>query len=1001
MKHNHTKREKGQALFLAALMVLSVFAMSASFAGAAAADGHTITGEVTDTDGEAIVDADVTAIGADEVETSTTTAQDGTYTLEVGTDQDYDVTAGAEGSVSATATVASDDFSAENEAEQNFELDAPSTVFNDQVSDDGMTVTVDEVYLPEDGFVAIHSTPVEDEDAGISPADSVVGVSEPLDAGDHTDVEVMLFGDNVVGADFDRDSLEESQTLVAMPHLDEPNDDEYRFVETFNDDEQEVEDIPFFDQEGNILGMDEASVTAGGDEIVAESEIDGDLFWAGQHVLVTGLDSNEDVQLREDTGDSSSLVAELTTNDEGEVLVDTSDLEGDYFLQGASANGNNFEVAEQSLDAEFDSESVDADGSTELLIDSQRGTYDVEVSAEDLDGEDLEGVFGAENVAEVHDDSVIIENADGAHNADFSAVAAGDYNFTVDVTDSDAEDMAMISVGEEVDADAQFDSSTYSQTAGDMVEFTVEMEGTDSTVVSLEEDSENYWADLHVEADDGEDEVTVWFNTYEAGQHDIGAEEDGEHPAFSAENGSVEVLDERDLTDGDFRLLPGDFGLELYVGDESTIGNQEAAGDNDERLDLDNLEEVDVASLILTERSTGDVEPGVAPADSEIENADDIDNVTTSGSDVAEDDLQIIGFDINGIFGLFDGDDLTAADINDSDYFDVEIEHTNPAQYQSANDIDLSDVDVITDSENDRMFFVIDTSQNDISADQNYDVTLTVNEEYYDMDDDEEAMTSFSVVERMIEVTGEWDDDERLQVENSAEANVTGESTAAPGSDVQIRLRATGDDPFLMTESAEVDENGVIDASFDLSDHEEGQNFTVRMTDQHDNDVQDEVDAVLVESTYEQDPHTVTITVEDADGNAVEGAEVEVDGQTETTDANGEAVFELAHGEYDISATYDGEEATGTLTVDDETSDSGTLTLGEEDQQIPEEDPADENGDTDPSDENGDVDPDDENGDADPDDEEDPEDEDQPGFGIAVALIALLAAAGIALRNRA
>ncbi|MEM4781992.1 MAG: carboxypeptidase-like regulatory domain-containing protein, partial [Halalkalicoccus sp.] len=169
--------------------------------------------------------------------------------------------------------------------------------------------------------------------------------------------------------------------------------------------------------------------------------------------------------------------------------------------------------------------------------------------------------------------------------------------------------------------------------------------------------------------------------------------------------------------------------------------------------------------------------------------------------------------------------------------------------------------------------------------------------------------------------------------------------------EIDHRLRIGGE---LMTQTTEVAEDGTIEAVYDVSDYEEGDDLTVRMTDSYDGDVTEEVNAILVEDADGPAPHSVTITVEDADGEPVEGADVEVsngDTWTETTDANGEATFELAHGEYDVTASYDGEEATGSLTVDDDATDDDT--------------------------------------------------EDQPGFGIAVALIALLAAAGIALRKRA
>lgn len=669
MKHNHTKREKGQALFLAALMVLSVFAMSASFAGAAAAtatgvtltpdtvnedddpaeidievtsdedqtdyayaivddadnvvasgeetidptaNSHTfsdvdvsgleaggytvfaeasdgasapaegedvgdfgeaqatltveqaeeepaedgsISGTVTEVDddnGDAIEGATVTAVDEDGNEESAEADGSGDYEIENLADGSYTVTAGASGFVSASE----EDVEVSNGAATSavdFALDAPSSVFVDQISEDGTTVTVDEVYLPEDGFVAIHSDPVVDEEEGISPADSVVGVSEPLDAGTHTDVEVTLFGDNVVGADFDQDSLEEGQLLHAMPHLDEPNDDEYRFVETFNDDEQDVEDLPFFDQDGEILGMDNAFVSIQDGDAVANNNT---TYWQGQ--------------------------------------------------------------------------------------------------------------------------------------------------------------------------------------------------------------------DLFFQADDG--------------------------------------------------------------------------------------------------------------------------------SDSAEETFQLR-----------------------------------------------------TD------------------------------------DDDESLVTEFSLDE-------------------NGEATITGETNVAPGTEMEIRNRASGG--FLMTENVEIQSDGAFEGTFDFSAEDVDTEFVSQLI--HDDDLVN-TNAIVVESTEpEQDPHTVTITVEDADGEPVSGAEVEVsndDTWTETTDANGEAVFELAHGEYDVTATHDGEEASGSLTVDDETPDSGTLTLGEEDQQIPEED---DDGVDDGVDDYDDADdgvdddaaPDDDGANADDDDAAD-DTEDQPGFGIAVALIALLAAAGIALRNRA
>ncbi|MFC6905082.1 carboxypeptidase-like regulatory domain-containing protein [Halalkalicoccus tibetensis] len=765
-----------------------------------------------------------------------------------------------------------------------------------------------------------------------------------------------------------------------------------------------------------------AGAAAADEHEPVKEELDDMDLYQGQEIEITDLVGST-VEVHEGTSETGDVVHYLRAQNDHTLDVDELET-GPHVIVDDEGTYGPFWVNEHTADIEFDSETV-AQTSTSLNYESDRSDdVTLEVSSDELDGDDLQDVFGDEYNTD--DDVITITEVSPGDNvgADFSDVDTGEYNFTVTVADTTVEEDLSIEVTEAVEDGAQFDSSTYSQTAGDIAEFTVEMEGDqDSAVVSLEDEDGGYWADVLVTADDGEDEVTVEFNTFEAGQDEPGVEND----AFSSEDGTVNVLDERDFTTDDdgetvseYRLLPSALDMQLYVGDDTAVDNvtsSDPATDEDDRLDLSGFDEVDVATLFLEERSIGDIDSAIAPAGSLEDLDDDVDDlneISTAGDEVAEDDYFVVGTGVNGVFGYLDG--LAENDLGDS--LDLEIEQSNPDRYDSPDNVD--NFNVIVDSENDQLFFVIDTEAEGLEAGAEYDVTFSVDEEYVEYyaengADDEELETSFSVIDRDLEVTGDLDDEDRVQVENSEEANVTGESTAAAGTDVQVNLRATGDDPFHLTQTGEVDEDGVIDADFDLSGHEEGQDFTITMTDRNGagDDVDATAEAVLVESAddHDQDPHPVTVTVTDADGEPVEDADVEIDGQTETTDSNGEATFELQHGEYDVSATHDGESASGTVTVDDESSDTGSLTLGEEDAgEI--NDPADDadDGVDDEDDDTGvddddatDADDDDATDDdaADTDDDDDPEDEEQPGFGIAVALIALLAAAGIALRNRA
>jgi len=90
-----------------------------------------------------------------------------------------------------------------------------SATFDAQTSG-GNQVTVEEVFVPEGGFVTMHDSSLNDG----AVFDSVRGTSEYLEPGLHRDVTVAL-----------DDPLTEDDTLVAMPHTDSNDNEMYDFVE--------------------------------------------------------------------------------------------------------------------------------------------------------------------------------------------------------------------------------------------------------------------------------------------------------------------------------------------------------------------------------------------------------------------------------------------------------------------------------------------------------------------------------------------------------------------------------------------------------------------------------------------------------------------------------------------------------------------------------------------------------------------------------------------------
>lgn len=99
-----------------------------------------------------------------------------------------------------------------------------SATFADQTSD-GTMVTIESATLPDGGFVAIHDSSLQDGQV----LDSVIGVSDALNAGTHQNIEIQLF-EGVPTQMFSQDALNEDQTLIAMPHFDTDSDGRYDFV---------------------------------------------------------------------------------------------------------------------------------------------------------------------------------------------------------------------------------------------------------------------------------------------------------------------------------------------------------------------------------------------------------------------------------------------------------------------------------------------------------------------------------------------------------------------------------------------------------------------------------------------------------------------------------------------------------------------------------------------------------------------------------------------------
>ncbi|NKE36496.1 PGF-CTERM sorting domain-containing protein [Natronococcus sp. JC468] len=745
------------------------------------------------------------------------------------------------------------------------------------------------------------------------------------------------------------------------------------------------------------------------------SNINEDDVWIGQEVEISNLSSPADLMQDSDT------VQNLRVNNDS-ATIDTSELdEGRYYIQHGEgeepAETGVFWVNEHNVNVDFEDSTVEQGDNVTLnyedTSDEPRNDSDVEVHVsaelgnETVGQEDLESILPDGESVEGEDDTVAISDLSEGVEADFSEQDTGNYEFTVDVTDTTAEDTAEITVGEEPETDAQFDESTYEENVGDVAEFEIEHDGTDNLTVNMTDEEEFYTASIEITGVEGEDNVTVQYNTYLAG-HGNGDEvvtvlnDEGEE--LTGENVEVNVTeelenDENQLGD-DERLLPGDYELEVFPGTA------------DETED-----ETDAAVLLLEERSTGDMNTwALAGDDFDAAGVDleDIEDSAVSTDSVADEDRLVVGVEASGIYGYALDDD---GNWDGHETLELEFEDTEEPRYGDADSFTLDDISndqVIVDEDEDRFFVVVDADEvvdeDDEEIDETWNVTFSVSEDNDYVDDEETVETQFNVEEAFVELVGDQDEDDRFQIDNSNESELTAETNLAPGTDGDFRLRTTSE---VYTSDAEVDGDGVLTTTFNLSGHEAGDEIqTLRVTagdepeheaegvfvsadgdDQPDKKDGFKLDASAPSEVNLDDNATLDVTVvnnNDEAGNATLEVTVGDEEYTEELELDtGDSVTES----FDFDTSEEGDIDWSVETPDD--SDSGTLTVSDKVKENGEANGA--NGDNGANGGNGDNgdNGDDANG---ADDGED--DETVPGFGVAVAIVALLGAAMLATRRQ-
>lgn len=391
--------------------------------------------------------------------------------------------------------------------------------------------------------------------------------------------------------------------------------------------------------------------------------------------------------------------------------------------------------------------------------------------------------------------------------------------------------------------EASFDANAFEEHRGDVVDVPIRLYGANAATVRIagNDGAGDDEATVTVHDEDGDDRVTLSFNTYLAGNDDSRAFE-------AAGDDEVTVRNSTSLA---APPAAGTYDLSVAAGTDA-----------DRPAD-------DAAALTLSEPSTTELTTWAAVGvdRSDLADSDAIAEAKQSGSlartdDLSERDLLVVELRASGLSGVLAAEDGATVSERFFDLLDRSgVELTAEESPETVNleedpiRLDLASPEatsVVTDPDEDTYYLVVDveTAQTDegyhpgIRTGDAFDVQFTVAENAtLPAASERSGETRFQLVERSASIEGL----EPLYVDLAPNQTITGQTNVPAGSEVTVVVRAPLED-FTAKRTATVDADGRFAATFDFDGVPEGTTIRVQVRfdgrDLLDSPVEGEVDDV-------------------------------------------------------------------------------------------------------------------------------------------------------------
>ncbi|WP_089811235.1 DUF7827 domain-containing protein [Halogeometricum rufum] len=588
--------------------------------------------------------------------------------------------------------------------------------------------------------------------------------------------------------------------------------------------------------------------------------------YRGSVVAVVASSVNTDIEITDDDDDFTYFVSGSTGTNSRVYTFDTENRDvGSYEATFDGSNTATIELRELGLDVDIDDRTVTDEDEIEGTVSANAGTRGVQVELLDSDGDAVSG-------------ESVTGNLDGQGEFEFTLGPVDTDDYTVEVTDLGSGvviESDVVTVSKAGEGRADIAGGIVTQQRGDIANITVTLSNTDTATLTIGSEDAGFRANVTVEDDSGDGQVNVLFNTYAATN---GVSGDVFDVADSDDDIDTSDIDPQNRVSS--LLDAGEYDLEVRSGDDASDDSQ------------------GVGTLVLEERTTDSLVSWTAPTGTTFDDSDEVyeavanANVTES-DDIADGDLVIHQLQASGLEGALEaqsGNDTAAFFALNGNVYELSVEESNPSANRDAFVLNLhaGNTVVVPDPDNDTYFVAFDTD--DVVGERPNGQTVQ-------LDDGQELLANFTVYEdegnladedQTVEdeygiVEAEHSLDEPVNVSAASGQTVAGETTVAPGTELSLRVRSSGDTQpsFLKTASVYVTEDGTYEGTFDFSEQQAGDTFEVTVRGGAADSLT--VDGNVGEGDATTDTATDTVTETPTDTETQTETEIPTDGEPTDT----------------------------------------------------------------------------------------------------------------------